>query len=138
MAQTQLVHLSLNKLKNNNRQNITMNGSFPFSPNAISEFQKESENFQELLFSEAINICKNRDLDSVSPSHIVEAKNRLINKNGNMRRYRMISKMGWLFLGASLTTFITMIITQQYIIIGSLITFFFGIPGAFMINTDRS
>jgi formate-dependent nitrite reductase membrane component NrfD len=104
----------------------------PFSPNAYSVLRsKIAEHIAELI-RESIKVSKRHQSDTVSAAHVERASEYLVSSSAR-RLFRHVGTLGGIFLGAGISTMLTMTVAGQYSSLGVLLSAGLGIVGAFMI-----
>jgi len=102
-----------------------------FSRQATSSLKKKIKDYVSLLLSESIKVSKRQQADVVSSIHVNRANDYLV-FNSKKRIFKHIGLLGGILIGASLSAFITVIVTDSLTILGMLLSTSLGIVGAFM------
>ena len=105
----------------------------PFTDAAsLLVIEKSSENFTSLI-TESINVGKRDRTDVISAKHVQIAANNLVSHSRGTL-YAHLGIWGGIFLGASLSALLSMILANQYPALGVILVTIVGIFGAYLLG----
>jgi hypothetical protein len=104
----------------------------PFSPKAFENLKGKINDYVIELIYESVKIAGRYNADIVSSAHVEQASNNLVSSI-TRKIYRHIGTVGGIFLGASISNFITLTSSPQLSILSVLVSGGLGIVGSFMV-----
>jgi len=116
--------------------NLETDDHSPFSIDGYRELKIKISELIVQLFDESIRTAKRSKVEIVSPPHVQKAADYLV-KKPHSKKSSLINIVGGLFLGATLSNIISMIVySGEYPKVAIFITIVLGIAGAFMLGIN--
>jgi len=104
----------------------------PFSPQAFRVLKLKISDYVRSLIVESAKISRRRRADVISATHIEQASDYLVTSSSR-RWFRHVGTLGGIFLGASLSNFLSMVSANQYSATAVIVSAILAVGGAFAV-----